>query len=103
LIDPRHMGLGDPAWDLAAAVDMIAWLAPRWHAMPQPLVNYLLLGYRRAGGQGRLYPAIQAVRALATAVWIADLPNDPTGQQPGQPKLALWLDRARASRHVSEP
>ena len=58
-IDPEDAGLGDPAWDLASAIDMVVWLAPRWGAMPQPLVDYLLLGYRRAGGPGRLYPAIQ--------------------------------------------
>jgi Ser/Thr protein kinase RdoA (MazF antagonist) len=89
-------GLGDPAWDLASAIDMIAWLSPRWHAMPQPLVDYFLLGYRRAGGPARLYPAIQAVRALATAVWVAETPQQPTGQEDVQADLAFWLDRARA-------
>ena len=43
-------GLGDPAWDLATAVDMITWVSPWWRAMPEPLVDYLFLGYRRAGG-----------------------------------------------------
>jgi hypothetical protein len=45
--------------DLAAAVDMITWLAPCWGATPQLLADYLILGYRRAGGPGHLYPAIQ--------------------------------------------
>jgi Ser/Thr protein kinase RdoA (MazF antagonist) len=94
-IDPQDAGLGDPAWDLASAVDTIAWLAPRWHAMPQPLVDYFLLGYRRAGGPGRLYPAIQAVRALATAMWVADLPHESTGAEHVEAELAFWLDRAR--------
>ena len=71
-LDLESGGLGDPAWDLASAVDTITWLSPRWHAVAQPLVDYLILGYRRAGGPGRLYPAIQAVRALATAVWVAE-------------------------------
>jgi aminoglycoside phosphotransferase (APT) family kinase protein len=96
LIDPGHVGLGDPAWDLASAVDMIVWLSPRWQAMPQPLVDYLLLGYWRAGGPGRLYPAIQAVRALATAIWVADSPHEATRQQHVQPELARWLGQARA-------
>ena len=94
-IDPSGVGLGDPAWDLAAAVDMIAWLSPRWRAVPQPLVDYLLLGYRRAGGPGRLYPAIQAVRALATAIWIADCPSESSSQEQAEANLEFWLDRAR--------
>ena len=94
--DPSGVGLGDPAWDLAAAVDMIAWLSPRWRAVPQPLVDYLLLGYRRAGGPGRLYPAIQAVRALATAIWIADCPSESSSQEQAEANLEFWPDRARA-------
>jgi aminoglycoside phosphotransferase (APT) family kinase protein len=95
IIDPSGVGLGDPAWDLAAAVDMIAWLSPRWRAVPQPLVDYLLLGYRRAGGPGRLYPAIQAVRALATAIWVADYPSELSSQEQTEANLEFWLDRAR--------
>ena len=89
-------GLGDPAWDLATAVDMITWVSPCWRAMPQPLVDYVLVGYRRAGGPGRLYPAMQAVRALATAIWVAQAPHGSTGQERAKAELATWLDRARA-------
>ena len=95
-IDPDAVGLGDPAWDLASALDMIVWLAPRWHAMPQQLGDYLLLGYRRAGGPGRLYPAIQAVRALATALWVADSAPASAGEELVEAEPAWWLDRARA-------
>jgi hypothetical protein len=63
--------------------------------MPQPLVDYFLLGYRLAGGPGRLYPAIQAVRALATAMWVVDLPHESTGPEHIEAELAFWLDRAR--------
>gem|GEM_PF-1766329 len=93
--DLEGMGLGDPAWDLASAVDMIILLSAHWRAMPQPLVEYLLLGYRRAGGLGRLYPAIQAVRALATAELVADSPLESTGEGRSQADVAAWLDRAR--------
>jgi Ser/Thr protein kinase RdoA (MazF antagonist) len=89
-------GLGDPAWDLATAVDMITWMSPYWRAMPEPLVDYLILGYRRASGPGRLYPAMQAVRALATAIWVASAPHGSTGQESVQEELATWLDRAQA-------
>jgi aminoglycoside phosphotransferase (APT) family kinase protein len=88
-------GLGDPACDLATAVDMITWMSPCWRAMPEPLVDYLFLGYRRAGGPGRLYPAMQAVRALATAIWVASAPHGSTGQESVQEELATWLDRAQ--------
>jgi hypothetical protein len=48
--------------------------------MPQLLADYLILGYRRAGGPGHLYPAIQAVRALATAVCVADSPYESSSE-----------------------
>ena len=92
----KDAGLGDPAWDLATAVDMITWVSRCWRAMPQPLVDYFLLGYRRAGGPGRLYPAMQAVRALATAIWVAQAPHGSTGQERAKAELATWLDRAQA-------
>lgn len=88
-------GLGDPAWDLASCVDTITWLSPRWHTVPQQLVDYFLLGYRRAGGPGRLYPAMQAVRALASALRLA-AQGDSIRKQPSQAELAIWLDRAQA-------
>ena len=87
----EHAGLGDPAWDLASAVDTIIWLSLLWHTAAQPLVDYLIFGYRRAGGPGQLYPAIQAVRALATGLSVAETP-----QQIGQEtELEFWLGRAR--------
>jgi aminoglycoside phosphotransferase (APT) family kinase protein len=99
-LDLENAGLGDPAWDLATAVDMITWVSPSWRVMPHPLVDYLLLGYRRAGGPGRLYPAIQAVRAMATAIWVASAAHGSTRQESAQAEVATWLDRAhtRAAR-----
>lgn len=91
----EDLGLGDPAWDLASAVDTIIWLAPRWHVLSQPLVDYLLLGYWRAGGPARLYPAMQAVRALATGLQVAGQENESTWPEYPRTDLAVWLDRAR--------
>ena len=93
-IDLEDAGLGDPAWDLASAVDTIDLLAPRWRVMPQLLLDYLLLGYRRAGGPARLYPAMQAVRALATALQAGteDESDWPKGERAG---VTVLLERAR--------
>jgi aminoglycoside phosphotransferase (APT) family kinase protein len=94
-VDLEDAGLGDPAWDLASAVDTIAWLSPRWRAMPQLLMDDLLQGYRRAGGPGRLYPAIQAVRALATALRVAGSEHDSNRLDGGRADLTVLLERAR--------
>jgi aminoglycoside phosphotransferase (APT) family kinase protein len=91
----ESVGLGDPAWDLASCVDTITWLSPRWHAVPQQLVDYFLLGYRRAGGPARLYPAMQAVRALTTALRVGDL-HCSSSKENTPAELAAWLDRAQA-------
>ena len=93
-IDLEDAGRGDPAWDLASAVDTIDLLAPRWRVMPQLLLDYLLLGYRRAGGPARLYPAMQAVRALTTALQAGseDESNWPKGERAD---VTVLLERAR--------
>jgi aminoglycoside phosphotransferase (APT) family kinase protein len=92
----ESVGLGDPAWDLASCVDTITWLSPRWHAVPQQLVDYFLLGYRRAGGPARLYPAMQAVRALTTALRVGDSLHCSSSKENTPAELAAWLDRAQA-------
>ena len=89
-------GLGDPAWDLATAVDMITWVSPCWHAMPQPLADYLLLEYRRASGPGRLLSG----HAGCTRHWLP--PSGSRTRRMGrrgripESELAIWLDRAHA-------
>jgi aminoglycoside phosphotransferase len=97
-IDFESAGIGDPAWDLATALDTIAWLTPIWHSSAEPLKEFFLRGYTRAGGTGRLYPAMQAVRSLATAWQAASHLDD--GSQPREPEVVLaevhhWLNRAR--------
>ncbi len=85
---PTMAGLGDPAWDLSAAIDTITWLAPRWESSPQPLVHELMVGYRRSHGPGLLYPAMQAVHAVSTAWEVA-------GASGEEREVTGWLDRAR--------
>jgi aminoglycoside phosphotransferase (APT) family kinase protein len=94
--DLERAGLGDPAWDLASCVDTITWLSPRWHVVPQQLVDYFLLGYRRAGGPARLYPAMQAVRALTTAFRLASSQDASIREEHTKAELAAWLNRAHA-------
>ena len=99
-------GLGDPAWDLASAIDTITRLAPVWQAPAEVLVDYLMQGYRRASGPGRLYPAMQAVRAFATAWELAKVTDaTASGSVTGQPvpagagtptEVMDWLERSRA-------
>ncbi len=90
----ENAGLGDLAWDLATAIDTITWMSRRWQTPAEPLVDYFLRGYRRAGGLGTLYPAVQAVRALATAWWLAGSDAaEPTDKETID--VCGWLDRAR--------
>jgi Ser/Thr protein kinase RdoA (MazF antagonist) len=89
-------GLGDPAWDLATVLDTITWLARRRRTPAEPLADYFLRGYRRSGGPGALWPAIQAVRALATAWQLAGGTSSSGGLPLPDAELRFWLDRARA-------
>ncbi|MET1004302.1 MAG: aminoglycoside phosphotransferase family protein, partial [Propionibacteriaceae bacterium] len=95
-LDFGQAGLGDPAWDLATAVDSITGLAPGWMTPAEPLVDYFLRGYRRAGGPGTLYPAVQASSALATAWQLADTTDGTSDQLSDGATIGRWLDRARA-------
>lgn len=95
-VDLENAGLGDPAWDLASAVDTIAWQSHCWRAMPQFLMDNLLQGYRRAGGPGQLYPAMQAVRALATGLRVAGSESESSRPDGERADLTVLLERARA-------
>jgi thiamine kinase-like enzyme len=95
-VDFEDAGLGDPAWDLATVLDTISYLAHTWNSPPEPLVEYFLRGYRHADGPGRLYPAIQAVRAVATAWQIAGTEQRGSDAPAVRQQVAEWLNRARA-------
>lgn len=88
-IDLAEAGLGDPAWDLAAAIEVIAGLSRGWQASAGALVEYFMQGYRHAAGPAQLWPAVQAVRAL-TIAWQSA--GDPSGDRD---ELSFWLNRAR--------
>jgi hypothetical protein len=90
----ENAGLGDPAWDLASAVDTITGLAPSWRTPAEPLVDYLLRGYRRGGGPAILHPAVQAVTALATA-WQLPAADPRSGASAAEQTAGFWLRRAR--------
>ncbi|MDN5803253.1 MAG: aminoglycoside phosphotransferase family protein [Microlunatus sp.] len=79
-------GLGDPAWDLAAAVDTIERLAGDPDAVwgdtnAGCLVEFFLHGYRRAGGPGVLDPGMRALRTV-TRAWDQATRLDTTTAQP---------------------
>lgn len=94
----ENAGLGDPSWDLASAVDAITGLSSRWRTPADPMVGYLLRGYRRAGGPATLHPAVQAVSALSAA-WQLGGSRERRGAALGSPfreqTVQFWLERAR--------
>ena len=88
-IDLAEAGLGDPAWDLASAIEVIAGLSRNWHTAAGALVEYFMQGYRHSAGPARLAPAMLAMRAL-TIAW--QLAGDPS---PDRDELSFWLNRAQ--------
>ena len=85
--------------DLATAVDMITPGIAMLACNATAAGGLPPLGYRRAGGPGRLYPAIQAVRAMATAIWIASAAHGSTRQEPAQAELHPgWIIDTHAAR-----
>lgn len=103
LAEPGSAGLGDPAWDAASALDVIAGLAVTWRAPAGPLIEYFQQGYRRESGPGRLYPAMRAVRALMTAWQVAGADRRSPAQR--RADVRGWIERARsqATRVLSGP
>jgi aminoglycoside phosphotransferase (APT) family kinase protein len=88
LVGLGSAGLGDPAWDLAAAYDGLQTLSDGWALPPRLAVDYFLQGYRHAGGPARLYPALQAVHALVAA-W------EQAESGAGAETVAAWVAQAR--------
>ena len=71
-VDLRGGGLGDPGWDLAGALETVAELtggprAPWGSASATCLTDFLLRGYRRAGGSASVDAGTRALRIVARA------------------------------------
>jgi hypothetical protein len=96
-------GLGDPGWDLAGCLETIAVLVgpttsdaaacARSHAQEALLAEYFMHAYRRAGGPGRVQPAMQAVHALSSAWRTAQ--EEPTADPGVRLGVLRRLERAR--------
>jgi phosphotransferase family enzyme len=87
-VDLRGGGLGDPGWDLAGALETVSELtagprAPWGSANAACLTDFLLLGYRRAGGSATVDAGTRALR-IVTRAW----------------EQAAWLD-ARSAHPAS--
>ncbi|MFT4167439.1 MAG: phosphotransferase [Microlunatus sp.] len=99
-------GLGDPAWDLAGAVETIAELtggsrAP-WRGVSEVcLRDYLLQGYRRAGGPAVVTAGTRALRIVARA-WQAAAGLDQRAGHPAtmHPAAGHADEAARLTRRL---
>ena len=85
-VDLRAGGLGDPGWDLAGAVETVAELtggsrAPWGSASEVCLRDYLLQGYRRAGGPAVVTAGTRALRIVERA-WQAAAALDQRATHP---------------------
>lgn len=85
-VDLRGSGVGDPAWDLAGALETVAELtagprAPWGAASGRCLSDYLLRGYRRAGGPAVVDAGTRALRIVARA-WEAAASLDARSSHP---------------------
>ena len=72
-VDLRAGGLGDPGWDLSGALETVSELtagprAPWGRASAACLTDFLLLGYRRAGGSASVDAGTRALR-IVTRAW----------------------------------
>ncbi|MET1006785.1 MAG: hypothetical protein ABWX96_14650 [Propionibacteriaceae bacterium] len=71
-VDLRGGGLGDPGWDLSGALETVSELtagprAPWGSSSAACLTEFLLLGYRRAGGSAPVDAGTRALRIVARA------------------------------------
>lgn len=85
-VDLGAGGLGDPGWDLAGAVETVAELAggsraPWVSASEVCLRDYLLQGYRRAGGPAVVTAGTRALRIVGRA-WQAAAALDQRAAHP---------------------
>ncbi len=106
-VDLRGGGLGDPVWDLAGALDTITELTTgaraRWgSASERCLSDYLLQGYRRAGGTAVVDAGTRALRLVARA-WDAAVAQDARASHPASmhPAVGLPTEATRLSERLA--
>jgi hypothetical protein len=111
-VDLRCGGLGDPAWDLAGAVETIAELTsgPRtpWGAASRAcLSDYLVQGYRRVGGAAGVDPGTRALRMLSRC-WDAAVALDVRAARAMHPvggvpiEVTRLAERLRLARELAD-
>lgn len=104
--DVSEAGLGNPDWDLAACLGVIATVAGG--GLPSAasrgsadwLAEHFLHGYRRLGGPGHVHPHVQAVHAVSMA-WRRAGDRDGGATVKGWTAVEAWMARAHrlAERH----
>ncbi|HEY5784677.1 MAG TPA: hypothetical protein VIT65_07865 [Microlunatus sp.] len=112
-VDLRGGGLGDPGWDLAGALETVVELtagprAPWGSASATCLTDFLLQGYRRAGGSASVEAGTRALRIVARA-WEQAAVLDARAAHPasmhpaaGRPVEASSLtERLRSARELA--
>jgi hypothetical protein len=104
-VDLHAGGLGDPGWDLAGAMDTIAELtagrrAPWGPSSGACLSDYLLQGYRRAGGTALVDAGTRALRLMARA-WLAAAALDSRSSHSMHPAAGNAVEAGRLTERLS--
>ncbi|HEU5484386.1 MAG TPA: phosphotransferase, partial [Microlunatus sp.] len=105
-VDLQAGGLGDPGWDLAGALDCVAELtaggrAPWGAASGACLSEYLLQGYRRAGGTAVVDAGTRALRVMSRA-WLTAASLDARGSHSMHPAAGKAAEASRLTAQMSQ-
>ncbi len=93
-VDFARAGLGDPDWDVAGALETLTELESGCRVSEGMLSDYLLRGYRRAGGPGQVDPRWRGLWAIEAAWTLAgDTAN--ADDSAARRSVEYWLGRAR--------
>lgn len=94
-VDFARAGLGDPDWDVAGALELLAVLATGCRVSESVLSDYFLRGYRRAGGPGQVDSRLRGLWAIEAAWKLAGGAAAGAAAVDSGP-IRYWLGRARA-------